>query len=179
MLVRSGRGMPVDLADWAIEPKWDGWRCLARVDRGALRLTSRWRKNLTLQFPELSALPAALLERHLLLDGEIVALRADGSQDFHALMERRSSPRTRIAFVCFDALHIDGEDITGLAYVERRHQLEQLHLKHRHWMTSPSARHEAATALYGFTLFHRWEGVVAKRLDSATGLRHAVAHGSR
>jgi ATP-dependent DNA ligase len=31
---------------------------------------------------------------------------------------------------------------------------------------TPSAQQEAAAALYGFTLTHRWEGVVAKRLDS-------------
>jgi ATP-dependent DNA ligase len=41
MLVRSGRGMPIDLEEWAIEPKWDGWRCLARIDAGRVRLISR------------------------------------------------------------------------------------------------------------------------------------------
>jgi ATP-dependent DNA ligase len=45
MLARTGRGIPVDLAEWAIEPKWDGWRCLARIDNGTLRLTSRWRNG--------------------------------------------------------------------------------------------------------------------------------------
>jgi ATP-dependent DNA ligase len=34
MLARSGRGMPVDLAEWAIEPKWDGWRCLTPGSMG-------------------------------------------------------------------------------------------------------------------------------------------------
>lgn len=166
MLARSGRGVPVDLTEWALEPKWDGWRCLARMDDGAVRLTSRWRKDLTAMFPELSDLPTALAERRLLLDGELVAIRPDGSHDFHALMERRSNDRARIAFVCFDAIHIDGEDLTGLAYVARRRQLEGLSLRHRHWMTTPSAQHEAAAALYGFTLTRRWEGVIAKRLDS-------------
>ena len=50
---------------------------------------------------------------------------------------------------------------------ERRRQLGELRLKYPHWMTTPSAQHEAATALYAFTLTQGWEGVVAKRLDSA------------
>jgi bifunctional non-homologous end joining protein LigD len=79
MLARSGRGMPVDLDEWAIEPKWDGWRCLARIENGAVGLTSRWRNELTTHFPELTTLPAALRKRRLLLDGEVVALRPDGS----------------------------------------------------------------------------------------------------
>jgi bifunctional non-homologous end joining protein LigD len=107
-----------------------------------------------------------LRERRLLLDGELVALRADGTQDFHALMERRSSTRTRIAFVCFDALHVDGADLMDLPYFERRRQLEQLSLRRAHWLTTPSVSGDAASALYGFTLTHHWEGAIAKRLDS-------------
>jgi ATP-dependent DNA ligase len=57
MLARGGRGMPVDLSECAIEPKWDGWRCLARIDHGALRLTSRWRNDLTETLPELGGAP--------------------------------------------------------------------------------------------------------------------------
>src|SRR3954451_4593712 len=69
MLVRSGRGMPVDLEDWAIEPKWDGWRCLARFHGGSVGLTSRWRRDLTPLFPELTELPSGLAASRLLLDG--------------------------------------------------------------------------------------------------------------
>ena len=56
MLARSGRGMPVDLTNWTVEPKWDGWRCLARISNGTLRLTSRWRTDITAMFPELREL---------------------------------------------------------------------------------------------------------------------------
>jgi bifunctional non-homologous end joining protein LigD len=66
--------MPVDLSASSLEPKWDGWRCLARIDGGRLRLTSRWRNDLTSRFPELRELPDVIAERRLLLDGELVAL---------------------------------------------------------------------------------------------------------
>ena len=56
-----------------------------------------------------------------------------------------SSERTGIAFVCFDALHIDGRDLTSAPYVERRRQLDQRRLKYTHSMTTPSPQHEAAS----------------------------------
>jgi bifunctional non-homologous end joining protein LigD len=164
MLTRGSRGMPVDLAHWAVEPKWDGWRCVARIDGGRLRLTSRWRNDLTSRFPELAELPDSIAGRRLLLDGELVALRSDGSQDFHALMAPQRS--ARLVFVAFDLLHVDGRNLMDVPYSERRHELEQLDMRAHHWLTTPSVRHEAAGALFGFTLEHGWEGVVAKRLDS-------------
>jgi|tagenome__1003787_1003787.scaffolds.fasta_scaffold20395947_1 bifunctional non-homologous end joining protein LigD len=167
MLARSGRGMPVDLDDWAIEPKWDGWRCLARIEGGAVRLTSRWRRDLTALFPELAELPSGLGARRLLLDGEIVALRVDGSQDFHALTRRGRRGEVRIAFMCFDVLHVDGHDLIDESYEARREELERLRMTQRRWLTTPSLRNAAGAALYGYTLTHGWEGVVAKRLDSA------------
>lgn len=156
--------MPVELAQWAVEPKWDGWRCLAGIDAGRLRLTSRWRNDLTSRFPELGELPDSIAGRRLLLDGELVALRSDGSQDFHALMTRRRS--ARLVFVVFDVLHVDGRSLIGAPYSERRRELELLGVRDHHWLTTPSEQHEAAGALFGFTLDSGWEGIVAKRLDS-------------
>jgi bifunctional non-homologous end joining protein LigD len=164
MLARGSRGIPVDLHDWAVEPKRDGWRCQTRIDHGELRLTSRWRNDLTSRFPELGELPDAVAERQLLLDGELVALRPDGSQDFHALIARRRN--THLVFVAFDLLHVDGRNLIDVPYSERRRELEQFDMRAHHWLRTPSARHEAAGALFGFTLEHGWEGVVAKRLDS-------------
>jgi bifunctional non-homologous end joining protein LigD len=165
MLARSGRGIPVDLDEWAVEPKWDGWRCLARIDEDGVRLISRWRNDLTAMFEDLREPPTELEATRVLLDGEIVALRDDGSQDFHALTARRRSS-TRLAFMCFDALHVDGRDLTDQAFATRRHALEQLRLKQGHWLTTPSLQGGAGARLYGFTLERGWEGVVAKRLDS-------------
>ena len=40
----------------------DGWRCLARVDDGRLRLTSRWRNDLTTMFVQLGKPPQGLAD---------------------------------------------------------------------------------------------------------------------
>jgi bifunctional non-homologous end joining protein LigD len=166
MLARNGRGVPVNLTDWAIEPKWDGWRCLARIDQHSVRLTSRWRRDISPNFPKLRDVPSELGGRQALLDGEVVALRPDGSQDFHALARGRRNASARVAFMAFDVLHLDGENLIDAPYVERRRTLERLGLKQGAWLTTPSLRNDAGAALYSFTLHHGWEGIVAKRLDS-------------
>jgi len=65
-----------------------------------------------------------------------------------------------------NALHVDGRDLLGAGYAERRRALERLCLKQGRWLTTPSLQGEAGAALYAFTLNQRWEGVVAKGLDS-------------
>jgi bifunctional non-homologous end joining protein LigD len=164
MLAHGSCGIPVNLNDWAVEPKWDGWRCQARMDGGRVRLTSRWRNDLTSRFPELGKSPEAIKGRQLLLDGELVALRPDGSQDFHALMGRRRN--RRLVFVAFDLLHVDGLHLADAPYAVRRRELEQLGVRDHHWRTTPSERDDAAGALFGLTLEQGWQGIVAKRLDS-------------
>jgi bifunctional non-homologous end joining protein LigD len=69
-------------------------------------------------------------------------------------------------FVAFDVLHVDGRQLVDAPYSVRRHELEDVRVRDHHWLTSPAALGDAASALYVFTLDHGWEGVVAKRLDS-------------
>ncbi|MFY9677792.1 non-homologous end-joining DNA ligase, partial [Glutamicibacter protophormiae] len=72
-------GVPEDLIegdDWCFEMKWDGYRALAAVKHGRVKLVSRNGKDMTEDFPELQEL-AVLAPEGSILDGEIVAL--DGS----------------------------------------------------------------------------------------------------
>ena len=43
-----------------------------------------------------------------MIDGEIVALDAQGSRSFQALQHRGSHPAHQIVFYAFDLLHLDG-----------------------------------------------------------------------
>src|ERR1700687_4329673 len=64
--------------NWLFEIKWDGVRALARIENGALALRSRNSIDITKRYPELASLPDALAARQAILDGEIVALDAQG-----------------------------------------------------------------------------------------------------
>src|SRR5919206_4951913 len=75
MLARLARELPG--GDLLYEPKWDGFRCLAFVEGGAVDLRSRHGRPLARYFPEV-VLALAGLPRPAILDGELVIPRERG-----------------------------------------------------------------------------------------------------
>jgi len=51
-----------DGAGWQFEPKWDGFRCLARRDGAEVTLTSKSGKPLARYFPDVVAMLAGFAE---------------------------------------------------------------------------------------------------------------------
>src|SRR6266566_841142 len=62
---------PFDGPDWLFEIKWDGYRAVAFIDTGKLRLVSRNQNDLTGQYPELRTMPQFVNPQHAVLDGEV------------------------------------------------------------------------------------------------------------
>ncbi|KQZ11158.1 ATP-dependent DNA ligase [Agromyces sp. Root1464] len=130
-------GTPGMLAgeDWALEWKWDGIRVLARVGAGGVRLLSRNGIDITSRYPELAGLPA-VVRGDALLDGEIVALDADGRPDFGRLQRRMNLTKLReiervaasvpVRLLLFDVLEVDGRPVVDEPYRERRARLAGL-----------------------------------------------------
>jgi bifunctional non-homologous end joining protein LigD len=77
---------------WVFEPKYDGIRILAVVDKGIVRLLSRNAIDRTANFPEVARAVAALAKESrlgaLVLDGELVARTAAGIGRFSDLQQR-------------------------------------------------------------------------------------------
>ena len=48
---------PFDGAEWLFEIKWDGYRAVAFIENGKVRLVSRNQNDLTARYPELKDLP--------------------------------------------------------------------------------------------------------------------------
>ena len=112
MLAASGP-LPSDSAKWAYEVKWDGFRALVQASPGGVTITSRNGYNMTSRYPELDGLSRAISTR-VLLDGEIVALNADGKPDFAALWFRSrgsADPEVRLCFMAFDVLELGGKGL--------------------------------------------------------------------
>ena len=63
-----------DNPDWLFELKWDGYRAVAFIEDGRLRLVSRNQNELTSQFAELGTLPKFAKAKQAILDGEIVEI---------------------------------------------------------------------------------------------------------
>jgi bifunctional non-homologous end joining protein LigD len=176
MLATPGAGLPGadEDAGWGYEFKWDGVRALAGVRGGELTLTSRKGTGITVRYPEVGRLPAALARHDAVVDGEIVLMDAAGRPDFGALQNRmhRTGPEVPrmaaarpVSYLVFDLLAWDGEDLSALPYAERRARLDAADLAGHRWVTTPwfpggGAEVLAASEENGL------EGVVAKRLDS-------------
>lgn len=112
---------PFDSARHLFEPKWDGYRCLAFVDAGEVRLQSRNLRDVTADFPSLAALHRFLGARRAVLDGEVTAWEK-GRPSFSALQARAG----RVVFVAFDILELEGRVLMGEPLEERRAALERV-----------------------------------------------------
>lgn len=113
---------------WLHEIKFDGYRLLARIDGGHVRLLTRTGLDWSDRFgPRLAAALAALPVRHALIDGELVVERPDGASDFSALQADLSAGRTdRFAFYAFDLLYLDGYDLQAAPLDARKGLLHRL-----------------------------------------------------
>jgi bifunctional non-homologous end joining protein LigD len=159
---------------WTYEVKWDGMRAVTFVDGRDLRVQSVNLRDVTVSWPELTALPAALPVRTAILDGELVATDAGGRPSFGRLQQRmhltspaeaaRRSVDVPVSYVVFDLLHLDGHDLTGLPLTDRRRLLGQVLEAGPRWRTSPV--HDDGAALLQAAIDQGLEGIVAKREDS-------------
>lgn len=115
------------------EPKFDGFRCVARVsEEGDAQLWSRRLKRLDAAFPEIVSAVSGTLPAGTVVDGEIVRWGHDGRLDFSALQRRHVTRRTGSPitepchYVVFDVLETGGTDYRSTPLSTRRTELERL-----------------------------------------------------
>ena len=124
-----------DDPDWLFEIKWDGYRAVAFIEGGRVRLVSRNQNDLTGQFAELKSLPQFVKAGRAILDGEIVALDDEGRPSFGLMQQRtgfqpgkRRLPRREgvpVVYYAFDLLYLDGLDLRRVALDERKLLLQE------------------------------------------------------
>lgn len=159
---------------WGFEFKWDGVRAVVYHQPPGVRVVSRNDRDITASYPELAEVGTLLPGRTAVLDGEIVALDADGRPSFAQLQRRMhltDPPPSLLAAVpvlyyVFDVLHLDGADTMHLPYARRRRLLEDLSLDGRTVRTPQTPPYADAAQMLAAARARGLEGVVAKRLDS-------------
>jgi len=104
---------------WKYEVKFDGYRALAIKTGGQVRLRSRNDKDFTKRYPGVVAALSGLPDETV-IDGEVVALDADGKPVFSLLQNGAAD----VHFYAFDVLVLSGKDVTGEPLVKRRDLLE-------------------------------------------------------
>ncbi len=133
MLAKLAEELPPG-GDFLYEPKWDGFRAIVFRGRGDVFIPSRDLRPLDRYFPELHEEFMQRLPDGCVVDGEIV-IASDRGLDFDALQMRlhpaasrvaRLAQATPAAFVAFDLLAADDQDLRGETQAERRRRLERL-----------------------------------------------------
>lgn len=150
---------------WLHEIKWDGYRILATIAKGEVRLWSRNALEWTAKLPEIRAAIEALRLDAGALDGELIA-GGGTKDDFNLLQATLSGERQgSLAYALFDLLHIDGVDVSGAPLVERKALLQSLlagATGHLAYSSHTVGDGEAAFELAGENDF---EGIISKRAD--------------
>ena len=166
---------PFDGPDWLFEIKWDGYRAVAFLEDGKVRLVSRNQNELTPRYPELKDLAKSVKARSAILDGEVVALDEQGRPSF-SLMQQRTGFRpggrraagnadVPVLYYAFDLLYLDGYDLRQLPLEERKKKLAAI------LVTGDSLRYSDHYERQGKALFEiargkGLEGILAKKRDS-------------
>ncbi|WP_411887436.1 DNA ligase D [Hydrocarboniphaga effusa] len=167
---------PPSTGRWVYEIKYDGYRMLARLDRGKVQLRSRNQLDWTRTFPGIAAALSKLDAASAILDGEVCYVTADGRSSFQDLQrvlprgggEIRGDQQMQLAFYVFDVLHHDGVDVRDEPLVDRKLRLKILLGKKPPWplVYSDHIEGDGDTALTQ-ACASGLEGLIAKRRDAA------------
>jgi len=165
-----------ELGSAAFEYKLDGVRVQVHKDGSEVRVFTRQLSDVSAAVPEIVERVRALDSSSLVLDGEVLSLRADGSPEpFQTTMRRfgrkldvagmrRSQP---LQAFFFDALHADGADLIDLPTLERVAALEAVVGAQGSVPRLVSSDPLEVLAFFERALDAGHEGVMAKALDAS------------
>ena len=162
---------PFSDPDWLFELKWDGYRVQAHVRDGRVALYTRRGLDAAQYFPELEGPPTWIDAREAILDGEVVALNAEGEPDFGLLQARNMVSRRQrpvdgaapstLAYQVFDLLYLDGRSLLGEPLEVRKRVLRSV-LRDSGSIRYASHVDGDGRAFYDAVAARGLEGIVAK-----------------
>jgi len=158
--------------DYVFEVKWDGIRALIAVEDGRVSIHTRNQKDITLQFPELTA-EKSFRATCGLFDAEIVCLDKNGRPEFRKVINRMSSngetlikklsKSNPVNCYVFDCLYLDGRSLVNEPLMKRKEWLEDAIKKDTPYRVSEVM--EDGESLFAAAREHHLEGIMAKRKD--------------
>ena len=169
----------------AFEWKLDGARIQVHREGDVVRVFTRSLAEITDRVPEIVAAVGALPVTSIVLDGEAIALRADGSpHPFQTTMSRFGSrldvdamrASLPLSGFFFDCLSLDGEDLLAAPYSARIAAMERVLPASVRVPRLVTADPAEADAFLRDAIARRHEGVMAKALDATYDAGHRGAH---
>jgi bifunctional non-homologous end joining protein LigD len=149
---------------WIHEIKHDGFRILAELNAGGVKLITRKGFDLASRFPLAAAAIAALPARSCIIDSEAIACDANGLSVFDLLRYRRQDDA--VTLCAFDLLELDGVDLRREPIEVRKRTLGRL-LRRQHRGIAFNRHFDVEGAIvYRHACALGCEGIVSKRLGS-------------
>jgi ATP-dependent DNA ligase I len=158
----------------AVEFKLDGVRVQVHRRGDEVRVFTRTLDDITARVPEVVEAALALPTDAAVLDGEAIALKADGRPEpFQVTASKLGAGRLSVQF--FDVLHAGGEDLIDRPGAERFEALAELLPEERRVPRAVAADADSARAVLRDALARGHEGVLVKSLEApyAAGRRGA------
>lgn len=153
--------------DWNYEIKFDGYRILARIEDGEVRLFTRNGHDWTAKMPRQVAALKKLKLKSAWLDGEMVVADENGVADFQALQNAFDTEHDeKIVYYLFDLPWLDGHDLRQLPLQERRAALEKLLADPPPVLRYSATFAEPVQSLLDSACRLDLEGLIGKRQDS-------------
>src|ERR687895_795954 len=181
---------PFNNKDWVFEVKWDGVRSILFLHKkkGILDMLSRNGKSITHRYPELvrtlsfstpssSSSSVINCKESVVLDGEIVVLdKKKGIPSFQSHQRRMNvdyikeienlSKEIPATYYFFDILYLDGINLQGLPFLERRKILSDVIAKENARIKISHFIEENGKEVFDKTKSMGLEGLVAKHKSS-------------
>ena len=154
----------------AVDWKLDGARLQVHRDGDDVALFTRTLDDVTARLPEVVAAARSLPVRSIVLDGEAIALRADGRPEpFQVTAARFGTHGARVqplASLFFDVLHVDGDDLLDEPLARRAEALDAAVAPELRVPRRIAEDGAAAAGTFDAALAAGHEGVVVKALDA-------------
>jgi len=154
--------------DWRYEIKFDGYRIMARIDNGEVRLFTRNGHDWTAKMPRQAEALAGLALESAWLDGEVIVADEEGLPDFQALQNAFESGRSdSIVFYLFDMPYLNGLDLREVPVEQRRSALATVLERSEDQVLRFSEDFtESADAMLNSVCQMKMEGLIGKRVGS-------------
>lgn len=150
---------------WLHEIKYDGYRIQLRKGGADVELTTRNGKNWTARYPDIAAAARRLKAGSAVIDGELVAVDAEGRSDF-GLLQNGGADERSLVFFAFDLLMLEGDDVRAEPLRKRKEKLRELLVDEGSVLRYSDHIEGDGGAIMERACQMRLEGVVSKKADA-------------
>lgn len=153
--------------EWIHEIKYDGYRCLVAANGTSVKAYTRSGLDWSEKFKPIVEAFEALQLPSCLIDGEVVAMDADGKPSFSLLQAVLKGGPGRLAYFAFDLLEQEGKSTASLPNIARKDRLQSLLMPGKKSAQIFFAEHVVqGQKLFNTVCEKGYEGIISKKADA-------------